>query len=695
MSTGRRLASGITARLRGATNGSKTSGVRGAIDRAHNGLVTGWLVCDGCGADTAPTLVLEVDGSRVDADVQDMPRPELPHGTGTIFRFTPLGGTASPRVHLRCSAHPNSRIDCEPQDWQVPALASFENSRWPALSGWIAVLDAAGSPPTLHWGDGRSAPLIADVARPDVRTYLGEQGVFGFHVNSATLQGFALPEQTPISIRIGSQVLASTRLQDSPVDLAHGCLPEVESGSLPDSVPEFLITRLRAHPTQVSGESWQQALTDLGMDPEADPVIGQLGRYFTQRGDDAQTTAQQISERMSEAIGVPHASLVPRTLVADRDSGQDSDDVGLGPTSGEVKVCVAGLYRHKSGLGQNAVRSQQALRSAGIHVCTESFFPEVGGWNPRLAAHPASVQALQDHAVLLHIPIDRTLSTLAAQPAVMASHRLIAYFMWEVSVVPSWFVRALDAVDEIWTATEFVAQAFRAVASTPVVVVGHAVETVHEVQPVPRAEIGVQERDFLVHFSFDANSTVARKNPSAVIDAFHLAFDGDPAARLVIKVRNMQQARYLAIAGDRHARGFFDRLRADESIIVIGDEWSYPRTLGLIEAADCYLSLHRSEGFGYALAEAIRLGTPVIATGYSGNTEFMDSVDLVDFELVDLEPGDYFYWEPAMQWASADIPAAAERLQAVRSGRGSADASRIVDIDGLGRRYGQALGIGS
>ena len=691
MSTGRRLASGITARLRGTTTGSQTGGVRGAIDRAHNGLVTGWLVCDDCGEDTAPTLVLEVDGRRVDADVQNMPRPELAHGTGTILRFAPLVGTATPRVRLRCATHAHSRIDHEPQHWQVPALASFENSRWPVLSGWIAVLDAAGSRPTLHWGDDRSAPLIADVARPDVRTYLGQQGVSGFHVNSATLQGFALSEQTPISIRIGSQVLASTRLRDSPVDSAQGCLPEVEPSSLPESVPVSLSTRLRAHPTQVSGESWQQALTDLGMDAEADPVSGQLGRYFTQRGDDAQTIAGQISERMSESIGVPHASLVPRTLVADQASDQDSDGVGSEPTSGETKVCVAGLYRHKSGLGQNAVRSQQALRSAGIHVCTESFFPEVGGWNPRLAAHPASVRALQDHAVLLHVPIDRTLSTLAAQPAVMAGHRLVAYFMWEVSVVPSWFVRALDVVDEIWTATEFVAQAFRAVTGTPVTVVGHAVE-VGEIEKLSRHELGVGEDDFLVHFSFDANSTVARKNPVAVIDAFQQAFGGDPSARLAIKVRNMQQAQYLAIQGDRHAREFLRRLGDDESIIVISDEWSYSRTLGLIEAADCYLSLHRSEGFGYALAEAMLLGTPVIATGYSGNTEFMDPPDLVDFELVDLEPGDYFYWEPGMQWAQANTTSAAAALQSVRAGRGSADTAGIIDIDGLGRRYVQALG---
>lgn len=696
MSRGRRFAKQLAASLGGERAAGAGRDVRGAIDRAHNGLVSGWLECDACGPDSPPSLVLEIDGRTIDADTQPVPRPELSHGQGAVFRFAPVAGTRNPDVRVSCRDHSATGIEQRATDWDVRALAAFENSRWPVLSGWVAVLDSGRTVPTLWWGSEQSAPLVADVSRPEVQDYLGKQGVAGFHVNLAAIDGYALTDETPVQIRFGTDVLASTHVRDSPVESARGCVAEVDRSHIPDPPYGNLDDRLRSHPERLLGDSWRDVLVELGLDPESDPVIGQWGRLFSERGAPAADAAIGVLERMSDSIGVPHCSLAPQTDVPEA-GNRERDTVEHPKSETDAKVCIAGLVRHRSGLGQNAVRSRQALELAGIHACAESFFPQAGGWNPRLAGVPESVRALADHAVLLHVPVDRTLDSLAAQPALMASDRLIAYFMWEVGVVPRWFIRSLDVVDEIWTATEFVAQAFRAVTDTPVTVVGHAVE-VGEIEKVPRHELGVAEDDFLVHFSFDANSTVARKNPAAVIDAFQQAFEGDPSARLAIKVRNMQQAQYLAIQGDRHAREFLRRLGDDESIIVISDEWSYPRTLGLIEAADCYLSLHRSEGFGYALAESMLLGTPVIATGYSGNTEFMDSADLVDFELVDLEPGDYFYWEPGMQWAQADVEQAAAALQNVRGEqRGPRSGSRpasIFDITRLGDSYVSALRAG-
>ena len=83
---------------------------------------------------------------------------------------------------------------------------------------------------------------------------------------------------------------------------------------------------------------------------------------------------------------------------------------------------------------------------------------------------------LRDHDVLLHLPIDRVVQSLAAQPALLASPRIIGYFMWETAVVPRQLHRPLSLVDEIWTATEFVANGYRAMTDTPVRVTGHAVD---------------------------------------------------------------------------------------------------------------------------------------------------------------------------------------------------------------------------
>jgi glycosyltransferase involved in cell wall biosynthesis len=241
--------------------------------------------------------------------------------------------------------------------------------------------------------------------------------------------------------------------------------------------------------------------------------------------------------------------------------------------------------------------------------------------------------------------------------------------MWETEVIPRQLHRPLALVDEIWTATEFVAAGYRAVTDTPVQVTGHAVD-VSGVEQVGRSELGIADDAFVVHFSLDANSTVARKNPSAAIDAFHGAFEGDPTAVFLLKVRNMQQAEHLARSGDPHARGLMDRLRDDPAIRLVTGELSHGRSLGLIQLADCFISLHRSEGYGYAVAEAMALGTPVIATDYSGSTDLLSDCEgwPVGYALVDVLPEEYFYWEPGMQWAEADIAAAGQALRQVREG---------------------------
>ncbi len=86
--------------------------------------------------------------------------------------------------------------------------------------------------------------------------------------------------------------------------------------------------------------------------------------------------------------------------------------------------------------------------------------------------------------------------------------------------------------------------------------------------------------------------------------------------------------------------------------------------------ADCFISLHRSEGFGYAVAEAMALGTPVVATDYSGSTDFLSEKEgwPVAYELTDVLPEEYFYWEPGMQWAEARVEDAARALREVRDG---------------------------
>ena len=198
----------------------------------------------------------------------------------------------------------------------------------------------------------------------------------------------------------------------------------------------------------------------------------------------------------------------------------------------------------------------------------------------------------------------------------------------------------------------------------------------------------------MVHFSFDANSTVARKNPSGAIDAFLRATDGDPSAVLLMKVRNFEQVRVSARHGDIHARAFLEKVSLDHRIRLITRELDYSKSLGLIQLSDCYLSLHRSEGYGYGMAEAMALGVPVIATGYSGNLDFMsnDSALLVPYDKRPILPGEYFHWDSKMHWAEPDVKVAASHLgKLISLGRRPLAESRLVlntqDVGKLRERY--------
>jgi glycosyltransferase involved in cell wall biosynthesis len=175
-----------------------------------------------------------------------------------------------------------------------------------------------------------------------------------------------------------------------------------------------------------------------------------------------------------------------------------------------------------------------------------------------------------------------------------------------------------------------------------------------------RDRFGLPADEFVFLFSFDFNSFVARKNPEAVIAAFRQAFaDGTRGVRLLIKSTNGERCR------DR-----LDALRrevADDPRIEVRDGFlSRDEMFGLQGVADCYVSLHRSEGYGLGMAESMYLGKPVIATRYSGNLDFMNDENslLVDFTMVPLRRGDYPYWQ-GQSWAEADAAHASKLMRRV------------------------------
>ena len=239
-----------------------------------------------------------------------------------------------------------------------------------------------------------------------------------------------------------------------------------------------------------------------------------------------------------------------------------------------------------------------------------------------------------------------------------AGGRRIGYWFWELETIPSSWEDAFDAVDELWCASEFVATALRNATAKPVIKVPPALE-VRLQRSYRRAEFRLPEHCFLFLFTFDYNSFVARKNPEAAIRAFRAAFPkGRGDVGLVVKSVNGvhrpdRVAAIAALIGDdprvHHLDTFLDR------------DASY----GLISVCDAYVSLHRAEGLGLGLAEAMALRKPTIATGYSGNLEFMDVSNslLVGHRLVKIAPGEYTVDDPRFFWAEPDVDDAAQQMR--------------------------------
>ena len=254
-------------------------------------------------------------------------------------------------------------------------------------------------------------------------------------------------------------------------------------------------------------------------------------------------------------------------------------------------------------------------------------------------------------------------------------HYNIGWWPWELSVWPSAWKEAFTLMDEIWAGSEFSRQMYQQSTKLPTQYMPLAV-SVDRGHVLSRDRFKLPKSSFLFLFVFDFNSHLARKNPQAVIKAFHAAFPQHPKiqnqqaknrraqnqqdARLVLKVMNPKHE-------NKEWQRFLSTCQEDTRIHLIHETLDRPDILGLIECCDAYVSLHRCEGFGRTLAEAMCYGKPVIATNYSGNADFM-AQDLsypVDYTLVALNKGEYHFIEDSDQavWAEPDVNHAALQMQ--------------------------------
>jgi len=310
------------------------------------------------------------------------------------------------------------------------------------------------------------------------------------------------------------------------------------------------------------------------------------------------------------------------------------------------------------GMGEHVRKSAHAFAAAGVPFVLVNTFNQDGPHRDKFQEFPFQPDTARSNPYpvsLFHLNADEMALASAHLGAGFFEHRYnIGYPAWELSKFPDAWLPALDFFDEIWAPSRFIQQAIADKFAGPVLHMPLAVEFV-AADALPRRHFGLPEDKFLFLFYFDFTSYVARKNPYGALEAFRRAFNGTRRdVALVIKLNGGAQR-------PEDYRRFFDALgRRDESIILIDRVLSDLEVRSLVCDSDCFVSLHRSEGFGRGIAEAMYYGRPVIATGYSGNTDYLhaDNGCVVDYTLVPVKPGEYPHCEGQV-WADPDIDQAA------------------------------------
>jgi glycosyltransferase involved in cell wall biosynthesis len=329
---------------------------------------------------------------------------------------------------------------------------------------------------------------------------------------------------------------------------------------------------------------------------------------------------------------------------------------------GHGSLTVAGYFTAATGLGAATRRLTAGLRESGLAPHEVDLTGPLRQRTGPEGARPLAPVPEGPGTLLVHVNgfmLPWAMKVLGRHA--VRGKRVIAVWNWELPVLPADWYRGFACCHEIWVGAEFVAAACRAAPGCPPVrVVPYPILPRPEPSTLTRADFGLPAGAFVTLALFDATSSLARKNPLGAIAAHHAAFGNRADRILVIKTHATADA----------GPGWAEVVRAataHPNIRIMEQHLPRAGLWALVAAADCMLSLHRSEGYGFAIAEAMALGRAVIATGWSGNVDFMvgPGAFSVPYRLVPAHDPQEIYDIPGAQWAEPDIAAAAALLQAL------------------------------
>ncbi|MEO6502048.1 MAG: glycosyltransferase family 4 protein [Jatrophihabitantaceae bacterium] len=353
--------------------------------------------------------------------------------------------------------------------------------------------------------------------------------------------------------------------------------------------------------------------------------------------------------------GVREAGLSAALLPTEALGASDA----LPVTSSDVLgVNLAGYFRTETGVGQIGRLLADVVRATGLpHVTVTS----ARSLSRQQASFTEEVSEVRYPITIASINADQfPLWANEAGSSMLAGRYTIGVWAWEVEDFPDCFDTAIGMVDEIWAISEFVRAAIARKTDKPVHVIPYPVPELSRTAELDRAALGLPEQPYLLYM-FDYFSVFERKNPVGLVEAFTAAFADGQGPALVIKSVNSERFR-------SQREQLLSACRGRSDIHLIEGYLDAEVVESLITHCAAYVSLHRAEGLGLTMSEAMSAGRPVIATGYSGNLDFMNDENslLVGYCPVEI-PACARPYGPPTRWAEPDLAEAARHLRWVFS----------------------------
>ncbi|MFN3213090.1 MAG: glycosyltransferase family 4 protein [Henriciella sp.] len=361
------------------------------------------------------------------------------------------------------------------------------------------------------------------------------------------------------------------------------------------------------------------------------------------------------------------------------------------PSDPNAPLVVAGLFSTANGIGEAARTTYRALEAAGLNPIavdlSEPFAPV--DLTSEIACQPMPDDVEGTLIVQLNGP--ETMS--AMQHLGLERGRnwyTIGYWAWELPTFPTGWEKAFRYLSELWTISSFTASALRKHQDAPDIhVFGHAVAPPETIQSA-RAKYGMAEDQLVFLTMADSMSSFERKNPIATIRAFREAFGDDPSRCLIVKTRNLARSE-TAMSNLNAAIHGAANIEILDTSLSEKDQWA------LLNSCDVLVSLHRSEGFGLGLAEAMALGKPVICTDWSGNMDFTTEANagLVRSRLIPCQDEYGIYGDTDAEWADPDHDEAVRLMRKLAedapartqlANAGKAHIERVASAAGVGTK---------